>query len=271
MDFFSNKALSQKLEGAEARFNAAIVDSHAKHASGSHVEWKEIGGVYAMFDGVESPLTQTFGLGLFEESTHEIFEKLEAFYHQHKSPIFHEVSPMIDIGHLTLLQERNYKPVELTSILYKPIQEGMCTPNHLKIITRVISKGEEEIWARTSARGWATEGEGLSEFMYEFGRMVADSKGTVPFIAELHGDPIATTALYMDGEVVLLAGTSTVPEGRNQGAQSALLESSLHYASSQKCTIALMCASPGSQSQRNAEKNGFRIAYTRTKWKKFSI
>jgi hypothetical protein len=28
----------------------------------------------------------------------------------------------------------------------------------------------------------------------------------------------------------------------------------------------MMDALPGSQSQRNAEKNNFRIAYTRTKW-----
>jgi hypothetical protein len=28
----------------------------------------------------------------------------------------------------------------------------------------------------------------------------------------------------------------------------------------------MMCAQPGSQSQRNAEKHGFRIAYTRIKW-----
>jgi hypothetical protein len=28
----------------------------------------------------------------------------------------------------------------------------------------------------------------------------------------------------------------------------------------------MMGAAPGSVSQRNAEKNGFRIAYTRTKW-----
>jgi hypothetical protein len=28
----------------------------------------------------------------------------------------------------------------------------------------------------------------------------------------------------------------------------------------------MMGALPGSQSQKNAEKNGFRIAYTRTKW-----
>jgi len=30
----------------------------------------------------------------------------------------------------------------------------------------------------------------------------------------------------------------------------------------------MMCAAPGSASQRNAERQGFRIAYTRTKWQR---
>jgi hypothetical protein len=29
----------------------------------------------------------------------------------------------------------------------------------------------------------------------------------------------------------------------------------------------MMCAQPGSASQRNAERQGFRIAYTRIKWR----
>ena len=32
------------------------------------------------------------------------------------------------------------------------------------------------------------------------------------------------------------------------------------------CDLATMGAEPGSASQRNAERSGFRIAYTRTKW-----
>jgi hypothetical protein len=31
----------------------------------------------------------------------------------------------------------------------------------------------------------------------------------------------------------------------------------------------MMGALPGSNSQRNAERNGFQIAYTRTKWQSF--
>ena len=39
-------------------------------------------------------------------------------------------------------------------------------------------------------------------------------------------------------------------------------------AAAQGCDIALMGALPGSGSQRNAERHGFRIAYTRIKWKR---
>jgi hypothetical protein len=45
-----------------------------------------------------------------------------------------------------------------------------------------------------------------------------------------------------------------------------LLEARLRYAAQNRCDLAMMAAMPGSASQRNAERNGFRIAYTRTKW-----
>ncbi len=67
-------------------------------------------------------------------------------------------------------------------------------------------------------------------------------------------------------DVAMLCGASTIPESRNQGAQNALLETRLAHAHKKGCTIAAMGARPGSQSQRNAEKNGFRVAYTRIKW-----
>ena len=54
---------------------------------------------------------------------------------------------------------------------------------------------------------------------------------------------------------------------RKQGAQLALLESRLLHAAERGCDLAMICAAPGSASQRNAERHGFRIAYTRTKWR----
>ena len=88
------------------------------------------------------------------------------------------------------------------------------------------------------------------------------------FLAEADGAAIATGGLTIHGGVALLAGASTVPEGRRLGAQNALLAARLHFAAEQGCDIAMMCALPGSASQRNAERHGFRIAYTRVKWRK---
>jgi GNAT superfamily N-acetyltransferase len=88
----------------------------------------------------------------------------------------------------------------------------------------------------------------------------------VCFVAEWEGYPIAAAAIAIHDGVALLAGASTDPVFRGRGAQAALLETRLGYAASVACELAMMGALPGSASQRNGERQGFRIAYTRIKW-----
>ena len=66
----------------------------------------------------------------------------------------------------------------------------------------------------------------------------------------------------------LFGGSSTIPEMRRRGLQSALLHERMSYAAAQGCDLAMMVAVPGSNSHRNAERQGFRVAYTRTKWQR---
>ncbi|HZS28808.1 MAG TPA: hypothetical protein VFB76_16395 [Candidatus Angelobacter sp.] len=70
--------------------------------------------------------------------------------------------------------------------------------------------------------------------------------------------------------VALLGGSATVPELRRRGLHAALLEERMRYACDHGCDLALMVALAGSDSQRNAERKGFRVAYTRMKWQLFS-
>lgn len=265
---FSDKNLSQKLERTEARANVAFVETRAKISPESGAEWIEVAGTYAMFDGIESPLTQTFGLGVYEEISAKELDQLEAFFKKHNAPVFHEVSPMADMSLMALLNERGYQPIELTSVMFQSLEteNKLNLPINPNIKTRIIEKGEEKLWAQISADGWATEAEGLADFMFNFGQISASCDGGFPFLAELDDKPISAGMLFIYDEVAILAGASTVPEGRRQGAQNALLDARLKFAREKGCTIATMGALPGSQSQRNAEKNGFRIAYTRTKW-----
>jgi len=265
---FSDKNLAQKLERTEGRANAAFVEARAEISPASGAEWIEVAGTYALFDGIESPCTQTFGLGVFDEITGAELDRIEAFFKNHNTDVFHEVSPMADLSLVTLLNERGYQPMELSSVMFRTVDSKNKLDLELnpEIKTRIIEKGEEEIWARTSANGWATEGEGLADFMFNFGRISASCDGGFPFLAELDGKPISAGMLFIYDDIALFGGASTIPEGRRKGGQLALLDARLKFAVEKGCKIAMMCALPGSQSQRNAEKNGFRIAYTRTKW-----
>jgi GNAT superfamily N-acetyltransferase len=103
--------------------------------------------------------------------------------------------------------------------------------------------------------------------MLDVARINASAPDGHLFLAELAGRPIATGVLAIHDGVAHLAGASTIPAGRKQGAQQALLDARLRYAVEQGCDLALMGAAPGSGSQRNAERHGFRIAYTRIKWR----
>lgn len=267
---YADRELSKRLERAEARANADFVETRARLWPESGACWIEVGGAYAMFDGIESPCTQTFGLGLFDEIGGEHLHKLEAFFTKRGAPVFHEVSPMAHPTFMPMLVERGYRPIELTSVMYRELDGGDLPANLNSVITsRVISDDEVETWARTSANGWATEHESLADFMFNFGRVSAQCEGSYPWLAEIDGSPVATGMMFVHKDVAVLAGASTVLEARNRGAQNALLSARLRFAAENGCRLAMMGASPGSQSQKNAQKNGFQIAYTRIKWQLF--
>ncbi|HYP52472.1 MAG TPA: GNAT family N-acetyltransferase [Pyrinomonadaceae bacterium] len=265
---FSDLDLARRLEKAEARGNVEFVEARARAFPESGACWTEVAGAYAMFDGVASPVTQTFALGMFEPVTNADMGRLEQFFLERGAQVFHEVCPMAGPAVLALLNERGYQPVEFTSVMFRPIRRGarFAGRRNENISVRAVGRDEYDLWARTAARGWS-EVEGLEDFMLSLAQVSAQRTDALSFLAELDGRPIATGALIICEGVALLAGASTVPEGRKQGAQLALLDARLRHAAEQGCDLAMMGAEPGSASQRNAERQGFRIAYTRVKWR----
>ena len=115
--------------------------------------------------------------------------------------------------------------------------------------------------------GWA-EGPVAEDFFTGFSKISAARRNGLSLLAEQAGRIVATASLVFHDGVALMAGASTIPEARRQGAQQSLVEHRLRCAVEHGCDLAMMCAAPGSASQRNAERNGFRIAYTRIKWQK---
>ena len=256
-------ALARRLEQTEGRGNAVFVEAQAARDPNSGAIWKTIGGTMAMFAGVGSPLTQTFGLGIHAPLTPADLDKIERFFQSRGASVFHEVSPLAGVDPLGMLVTRGYRPIELASVLYQPLDGWTARADNPEITVRAAGVGEADLYARLAARGWSEFPE-VQPFIEGFARTSLER--ATCFVAEINGTPIAAAALFLHDGVALLAGASTVPEGRRRGAQLALLDTRLRFAASNGCDLAMMCAAPGSASQRNAERNGFRIAYTRTKW-----
>jgi GNAT superfamily N-acetyltransferase len=173
------------------------------------------------------------------------------------------VSPLADKSLLADLSARRYRPVELTTVLFQPLTAR--TPEQTGIAVRIAGEEERDVWARTMAEGWRGFIEN-TDSMLALARVSAARQGATDFLAELDGHPIAAGSLCIHQGVALLAGASTIEAWRGRGAQRALLEGRLAYAADLGCELAMMGAEPGSASQRNAERAGFHIAYTRIKW-----
>ena len=263
---FADIDLARRLENTEAIGNVQFVEARAKAFPDRGATWTEVAGAHAMFDGVGSPLTQTFGLGISQPVTATDMDTLEEFFRSRGADVFHEVSPLADPTAFALLSERGYRSVEFSNVLYRPITADLrleAAINEL-VHVRLTEKHEAQLWADTASEGWSEFTE-VADFLRELGQVSAQSE-SLSFIAQLDGQHIATGNLVIADGVALLAGASTVPTARRRGAQLALLEGRLRFAAEHGCTVGMIVTQPGSGSQRNAERHGFRIAYTRTKW-----
>jgi GNAT superfamily N-acetyltransferase len=263
---FSDLTLSRRLERAEGYACAQYAEARRRLFPDSGAEWIECAGTYAVFDGIDSPITQSFGLGIFENLSPAALDVIERFFLDRRAPVLHEVSPFAGVTALDLLCARNYRPIELSNVLYRPVERPTDEVER-PISVRVIGPEEAQLWANISARGWAHDHPELLDFLLQLGAISSARKESLCFLAELDDKPGAAGVLCLHQGVALFGGSATVPEMRRRGLQTALLHERMRYAYDYGCDLAMMAAQPGSDSQRNAERRGFRIAYTRTKWR----
>ncbi len=263
---FSDHALAQRLERAEGRACAQFAEARRRLFPESGSEWTECSGAYAVFDGIGSPVTQTFGLGLFEELTPSALDAIERFFLDHGAQVDHEVSPLAGVPALDLLCARRSRPIEISNVMYRPTEKP-APAGQGNIRVRVTGPEEAEPWTNTSAKGWVHEYPERLGFFLQTTAISAAREQSACFLAELDGLPGAAGSLCIHNGVALFAGAATIPEMRRRGLQAALLEERMRYAFDNGCDLAMIVAVAGSDSRRNAERKGFQVAYTRIKWR----
>jgi hypothetical protein len=259
-------ALSTRLERAEGHACAKFAEARRRLFPESGAEWIECAGAYAVFDGIDSPVTQTFGLGIFEPLSAATLDIIERFFLDRGAQVDHEVSPLVGVPALDLLCARHYRPIEISNVMYQPVEEPAGDPE-TNIRVRVAGPEDAQLRAAVSAQGWTYEHPELLEFVLQAAAIASAREQSPCFLAEIDGRAGAAGDLCIHAGVALFSGAATIPEMRRLGLQGALLKERLRYAFQHGCDLAMMVAEAGSNSQRNAERNGFRVAYTRTKWR----
>jgi hypothetical protein len=261
---FMDQALARRLEHVECGVGVEYVGVRQRIEPEAGAAFRNFDGTHAFFDGATSIQTQSIGLGIFAPVTTDSLAEVEAFFEQRASVPQHEVSLLAGVETTALLVERGYRPIELNNVLVQPLHApAEVTAPGLR--ARICGPADAEAWIDTAAAGWADHPE-ISPLVRTLGRISQMNPLMTHFLVERDGVPIAAAALAIYDGVALLAGASTIPAGRRLGAQNVVLGARLVEAHRRGCDLAMMIAPPGSASQRNAERRGFRVAYSRTKW-----
>jgi hypothetical protein len=253
MIWHTDLALARRIEQAEA----ANGERCAAVQPGSAVA--EFGGGRAVFVGVGSPLTHAIGVGLNGPVTPEELERLEAFFLSRGNPPVIDVCPLAHASLHEYVSERGYRVAEFNNQMVRTA--GEVIP-YAGVEVRPAVSGEEQLWARVLAQGFLDREE-VNEEEIHVGRVLFRMAAARCYFALFAGEPVSAAALAMERGVALLYADSTRAGWRGRGAHLALIAARLECARREGCDLATASVLPGSGSQRNYERLGFRVAYTK--------
>ncbi|MBZ5532165.1 MAG: GNAT family N-acetyltransferase [Acidobacteriia bacterium] len=204
--------------------------------------------------------------------TPEAIAHVEDFYFSREADAQVDVCPYADPSLFAALNERGFQVAEFNQTLARwisPDEELVPASDLLKnagelskLEVRSIEPGEAQEWSAISARvffgdqwqqwqelfkPWAGAPDSMNLAAFADGQMVGMAGGLVVREYNMAG----------------FWGASVLPEFRGRGIQRAFLQERLRLAQQAGCDLAVTLTLPGTASQRNAERAGFRTAYTK--------
>lgn len=219
-----------------------------------------IGTGQAVFCGPGSPLTQVSWLAYGEELKPSELDQVENFFGERTSTWEYIVTPYSSPSLLPAVVQRGWTEVQYENVMGCPVRE---TAIHLPpdVEVHLVQDNDRLAWAQLAMAGFFTEG--VPPGFENLNDILVNTDGTLGFIATYQGIPAGAASMMLGPDAVYLGGASTLPEYRGKGLQTALLQSRLTHAHSLGLDLALCECLPGSQSQRNQERAGFQVLYTK--------
>lgn len=259
--------LAHRLEMTDALAGVEFARAWARRHSQGGEAAIEVAGGYASFAGVDSPLTQAFGLGFNGPVSEGELSLMEEFYRERGSAVNVETCPLADPSLLELLNKRGYRQIEESNVFARQLTgaDASLWPDESTAV-RVRTPVEAELDAYTElvARSFFENVEITPEFVDIF-KNPFYAAGTHFFIAEIDGTPAGGAMMSVHRGVASLGGAGTLAEFRNRGVQKALILARLSLASRLGCDLAMVATGVETVSQRNVARRGFQLVYRRSK------
>jgi GNAT superfamily N-acetyltransferase len=259
--------LAREIEMAEAQAAAACAEKLVTAQGDDAGAVASVAGGYAVYCGANSPVTQAVGLGMNGAVSSEEFNRLEEFYFSRKEPVRVETCPMADGSLIEHYRERGYYVSEFSNVMVRPVEKAATAALPSGIEVQKAAEGGIDLWTLTVAQGFAEHFPVTQEILSVM-RLFASGKNTECYFARVDGKIAGGATLALRGRIAGLFGASTLPQFRNRGVQTALVQPRLQRAAEQGCELAMSLAVPGSASQRNITRQGFRTLYTRVKFER---
>ena len=265
---FVDQKLARRLESTDAYAGVEFTRAHARMNADSIAAAEPFAGGWAIFGGVDSPLTQAFALGLDGPVSEDEIERMEEFFHSRGASADVELCPYTDSSLVQIFKDRSYTLLEFSNVLVRKLTpDDMHVDSDSEVVIRRPEPHEIRLLAETVGRGFFETGD-LPPMMIEMFDTFFQTSAGAAFLAEVGGSAAGGGVVILHEGIASLGGASTLPEFRNRGIQTALLRERLAFAARAGCEIAMVTTMPGTISQRNVERQGFRVVYSRTKIQK---
>jgi hypothetical protein len=261
---FVDRALARRFESAEEMPQVYHAQWCEKNQPSVGAAVEKIAGGHMIFAGLGSPIGRAVGMGFDTPVTKGDFDQLENFYFSRKAPSQTDYCPLTDMSLLELAKERGYGIAELNNVLARKIDGGVkvAAPDGFAIRP---SKAEEAVTFSSILRKCFFPDGGEPPGFDSMLLPMFSFPGSLTFVAAFEGQLVATGAALIIPEhrIVGLYGAGTIKEYRGRGLQTAMLEMRMQVAAESGCEYAVIVTQGGTTSQRNAERLGFRVAYSK--------
>jgi ribosomal protein S18 acetylase RimI-like enzyme len=266
-DAFVGLEVARRFEALDAEYAGHMVALRARSAPASGAGTLERAGATCAWFGPESVLSHVFGLGLGGDVTEADLDAIEAFYRaKGDGRVQVEFCPFAKQGTLDRLGARGYRATGFEQVMACRIPARPAAPSPGSRLDVVVVPPDSETglaeWARVAGEGFFAP-DRVPRALEGVFELTPRLPGTTVFLARVDGEPAAAAGVTVRHGLASLFGGATLPAFRRAGAHSALLAERLALAARAGAEWATAGALPGSISQRNMERLGFRVAYTR--------